>query len=223
MKYLSLMPIIITIILVIFAFVFDQFLIGISWCNIAILVINIANIIFCIILHNKKIKSVFMYIMLVISIMITLLSGLFVIDDIGQIIRKSQKSNDSEYIFDKCENIENGVEKNITLLENLTALKVNIGENTIIPLDDYLKLDTLNWDYIITLRKLKEDGYTCDGYIVLKWNSNLDITSYYDVTDKLPYPYDMKDYFSTVKTYINCSGKYSYKTNGFNEDIINES
>lgn len=73
MKYLSLIPIIISIIISIIlskvGIGFDQFLI-------AILVINIANIIFCIILHNKKIKSAFMYLMLAMSIIITLFSGL---------------------------------------------------------------------------------------------------------------------------------------------------
>lgn len=217
MKYLSLMPIIISIILAIVGIVFGQSLIGISWCSIAILVINIANIIFCIILHNKRVKSALMYVMLAMSIMITLFSSLFLIDDIGHIIRKNQKYNSIEYIFDKCENAENEVEKKITLLENLTALKVNIGENAIISLDDYLNLDTLYSIDVINLKELKDDGYTCDGYIVLKWNNNLDIDSYYDVTDKLSYPYNMKDYFSTVKTYIRCTGKYNYQTDDFDD------
>ena len=69
----------------------------------------------------------------------------------------------------------------------------------------------------VLLKELKDDGYTCDGYIVLKWNNNLDIASYYDVTDKLSYPYDMKDYFSTVKTYIRCTGKYNYQTDDFDD------
>ncbi len=217
MKYLSLMPIIISIILAIFGIVFGQSLIGISWCSMAILVINIANIIFCIILHNKKVKSALMYVMLAMSIMITLFSSLFLIDDIGHIIHKNQKYNSIEYIFDKCENAENEVEKKITLLENLTALKVNIGENVIISLDDYLNLDTLYSTDVINLKELKDNGYTCDGYIILKWNNNLDIASYYDVTDKLSYPYNMKDYFSTVKTYIRCTGKYNYQTDDFDD------
>ena len=28
--------------------------------------------------------------------------------------------------------------------------------------------------------------------------------------------------FFDINTYISCSGKYSYKTNGFNENIIND-
>lgn len=99
-KYLSLMPIIISIILAIVGIVFGQSLIGISWCSIAILVINIANIIFCIILHNKKVKSALMYVMLAMSIMITLFSSLFLIDDIGHIIRKNQKYNYQTDDFD---------------------------------------------------------------------------------------------------------------------------
>jgi len=86
MKYLSSIPIIISIIISIIlsrvgigldkvGISFDQFLI-------AILVINIANIIFCIILHNKKIKSAFMYLMLAMSIIITLFSGLLLMSSL---------------------------------------------------------------------------------------------------------------------------------------------
>lgn len=51
---------------------------------------------------------------------------------------------------------------------------------------------------------------------------NLDITIYSDVTSKLPYPFDMRNYFSNIKTYIKCDGKYSYQTTGFNTSLINK-
>lgn len=89
---------------------------------------------------------------------------------------------------------------------------MNIGENAIISLDDYLYLGTLYLIDVVNLKELRDNGY-----IVLKWNNNLDIASYYDVTDKLSYPYSMKDYFSTVKTYMRCTGKYNYQTDGFDD------
>lgn len=218
-KYLSIIPIVLTIILVIVSIIVSESFNAYLWCKILILLVNIANIIFCIILHNKKIKSAFTYIILVISILLALLSGMFVIDDVGQIVRKNNKYNSEEYVTETCQSLEKNIEKNITLLYNLTALNIEIGKNAIVSLDDYLNLDMLYKHD--GLEELKENDYTCDGYIVLDWNSNLDIVSYHDVTDKLEYPYDMKDYFSDVKSYISCTGKYNYQTNGFDENIIN--
>ena len=210
-KYLSLLPVILTMILLVIGIILSiSSPFGSLLCKVAILVVNVANIIFCIILHTKKIKSVFVYVMLSISIMITLFSGLFVVNDIGKIVRKNLKYNNEEYIFEMCQNVEKDIERNIVLLDNLTSLKVEIGENSIISFEDYLDLD-----YVSSLEELKEIGYTCDGYTVLEWKTNPDITSYYDVTRKLSFPYRMNDYFSNVKTYMYCTGKYDYKTNGF--------
>ena len=219
-KYVSLIPILITIILVILGIKFNQPLIGISWCSILIFLVNIVNIVLCIILHHKKIQSILVYMMLVLSIMIALFSGVFLIDEIGQNIRKNNYNNSESYLIDKCKNIENTINDDISLLENLISLNVNIGENDVVELDDYLALDTVSWIDIVDLQELKEDGYVCDGYIILDWESDLDITSYDDVSSKLPYPFNMKNYFKNIKTYIKCNGKYSYQTNGFNEDIV---
>ena len=210
-KYLSLLSVILTMILLVIGIILSiSSPFGSLLCKVAILVVNVANIIFCIILHNKKIKSVLVYVMLSISIIITLFSGLFVVDDIGKIVRKNLKYNNEEYIFEMCQNVEKDIERNIVLLDNLTSLKVEIGENSIISFEDYLDLD-----YVSSLEELKEIGYTCDGYTVLEWKTNPDITSYYDVTRKLSFPYRMNDYFSNVKTYMHCTGKYDYKTSGF--------
>lgn len=219
-KYISLIPILITIILVVLGIKFNQPLIGISWCSILIFLVNIVNIVLCIILHHKKIQSILVYMMLVLSIMIALFSGVFLIDEIGQNIRKNNYNNSESYLIDKCKNIENTINDDISLLENLISLNVNIGENDVVELDDYLALDTVSWIDIVDLQELKEDGYVCDGYIILDWESDLDITSYDDVSSKLPYPFNMKNYFKNIKTYIKCNGKYSYQTNGFNEDIV---
>lgn len=76
-KYITLIPIFITIVLFILGFIFVEQPVGIPLIGIAILIINIANIIFCIILHHKNIKSALVYIMLIISIIISIFFGMF--------------------------------------------------------------------------------------------------------------------------------------------------
>ena len=98
-KYISLIPILITILLVILGIKFNQSLIGISWCSILIFLVNVVNIVLCIILHHKKIKSVLVYMMLVLSIMIALFSGVFLIDEIRQNIRKNNYNNSESYLI----------------------------------------------------------------------------------------------------------------------------
>lgn len=98
-KYISLIPILITIILVVLGIKFNQPLIGISWCSILIFLVNIVNIVLCIILHHKKIQSILVYMMLVLSIMIALFSGVFLIDEIGQNIRKNNYNNSESYLI----------------------------------------------------------------------------------------------------------------------------
>lgn len=87
-KYISLIPLVLTIFFFILAIVFNKPVIGISWYSILIFVVNFLNIIFCIILHKKNIKSVLVYLMLIISIMIAFFNGIFLIDDIKNYSRK---------------------------------------------------------------------------------------------------------------------------------------
>ena len=118
-KYISLIPFIITIILLILGIIFNQPLIGISLFAIAILIINIVNIIICIILNCKRIKSIFVYIMLVISIIITLFAGIFFIEDVRITIRNNNYYNSKKFLIEYAKSAEETLRESVTLPENL--------------------------------------------------------------------------------------------------------
>lgn len=222
-KYISLIPILITIILVILDFVFNQSLIGVSWCSISILIVNIANIILCIILHHKKIKSVLVYVILVISIMITLFNGLFLIDEIGQKIRKTNYYDSEEFLIEYAKKAEEELQYDITQAGNLKKLNIDITKENVITLDNFLSTISTNEilsNYMYYIKTLEEKGYSCNGYAILKFKDTAD-KDYYNLVLNKKYndTTDMIRFFD-INTYINCFGKYSYKTNGFNEDII---
>lgn len=220
MKYISLIPMLITIILVIFGFMFNKSLIGVSWCSISILVVNIISIILCIILHRKKIKSVLVYIILVISIMITLFIGLFLIDEIRQNIRKNKYRNSEQYIVDLTHYVEESISYNSTEIQNQKLFDIHQGDNIIL-LDDYLKKTNYKNS---NLTELKNKGYKCVGYLQLTFDEDADYNAYLKkINDEyyLQSSYAMNRYFKKVKTYLKCDGKYSYQTIGFNENIIN--
>lgn len=185
-----------------------------------IIVINVINIIFCVFLNKKYSKSTLVYITMIISILAVLINGLILIDDVGSEIHKKRKYNSEAYTVERCQNTENAINNKITLLQNLTSLNIPIGENTIVQLDDYLALDNVSWIDVIDLQELEKDGYVCDGYTILNWNSNLDITDYSEVSSKMSYPFNMRNYFNKVETYIKCSGKYNYQTSGFNNNLL---
>lgn len=216
MKYLSLMPIIITIILFIVEIEVGQIFSGISWYSIAILVVNIANIIFCIILHNKKIKSAFMYIMLAISIMITLFSGLFVIDKIVNNIKWTKYYNSEKFLIEYTKDAEKELQYDITRAENLKKLNIDISKENVITLDDFLSVMSTN-KYIYSINRLEEKGYSCNGYAILKFKNTADKDYYNSVlNEELNDNTDMNRFFD-VNTYIRCTGKYNYQTDDFDD------
>lgn len=223
-KYISLIPIVLTIILVILGFIFNQSLIGISWCSISILVVNIISIILCIILHHKKIKSVLVYIILVISIMITLFGGLFLIDEIGQNVRKNNYYDSEEFLIEYAKQAEEELQEDITQAGNLKKLNIDISKENIITLDDFLSTISANKilsNNMYSIKELEEKGYSCNGYAILKFKDSAD-KDYYNLVLNEEYndTTDMNRFFD-INTYISCSGKYSYTTNGFNKDLIN--
>lgn len=218
LKYLTLIPNILALLFV-FGIMQNEMTSRIIIFSVVI-VVNIMNVIFCIFLNKKYNKSILTYMAMIISILVILINGVILIDDVGSEIHKKQKYNSEEYAVERCKNTEKAINDKITLLENLTSLNVNIGEDTIIQLDDYLALDNVNWIDVVDLQELEKEGYVCDGYTTLNWNTNLDITSYDDVSSKLSYPFNMKNYFSNIETYIKCSGKYNYQTTGFNDNLL---
>lgn len=223
-KYISLIPIFITIVLVILGFVFNQSLIGISWCSILILLVNIANIILCIILHHKKIKSVLIYIILVISIMIMLFSGLFLIDEIGQKIRKTNYYDSEKFLIEYAKEAEEDLKDDIVQAGNLKKLNIDISKENVITLDDFLSTISTNEilsNHIYSINELEKNGYSCNGYAILKFKDTADKDRYNLILKEEYNDITNMNRFFDISTYISCSGKYSYKTNGFNEDIIN--
>ena len=224
-KYISLIPILITIILVILGFVFNQSLIGISWCSILILLVNIANIILCIILHHKKIKSVLVYIILVISIMITLSSCLFLIDEIGQKIRKTNYYNNEEFLTKYAKEAEEELQDDIVQAGNLKKLNIDISKENIIILNEFLSTISTNEilsNHMYSINELEKNGYSCNGYAILKFKDAADKDHYNLILNEEYNDTTNMNRFFDINTYISCSGKYSYKTNGFNENIIND-
>lgn len=223
-KYISLIPTILTIILVILAIVFNQSLIGISWYSITILVANVVGIILCMILHHKKVKSALIYVILVISIIITLFSGLYLIDEIGHNIRKSNYYNSEEFLIDYSKFAEEDIEEDIMLAGNLKKLNIDISQDNIVTLKKFLDVISTNEilsNDLYSINKLEENGYTCDGYTILKFKDTANIDDYYlMLNEEYNDTYNMKRFFK-VKTYISCSGKYSYATDGFNRNLIN--
>lgn len=224
-KYISLIPILITIILVILGFVFNQSLIGISWCSILILLVNIANIILCIILHHKKIKSVLVYIILVISIMITLSSCLFLIDEIGQKIRKTNYYNNEEFLTKYAKEAEEELQDDIVQAGNLKKLNIDISKENIIILNEFLSTISTNEilsNHMYSINELEKNGYSCNGYAILKFKDAADKDHYNLILNEEYNDTTNMNRFFDINTYISCSGKYSYKINGFNENIIND-
>lgn len=213
LKYLTIIPNILAL-LFIFGMIQDDIMTGIIIFVCAV-IINIINVILCI-GYNKKYKdSVLVYITMAISILAILINGIFLVDDIGTKINKVNKQDSQEYVIDVCKHAEESINSDITNYKALKSLNVNLGENAIISLNDYSNYR--NYDY---LKELKEKDYNCDGYIVLNWKSNLGISSYDDVTRGVLTSIDMKNYFETANTYINCSGAYTYQTNGFNNNLL---
>lgn len=217
-KYISLIPILITIILVICEIVFNKSFGRISWYSIIILLVNIANIILCVILQRKKLNSVLIYIVLVISIIITLINGLFLIDGIGQNIRKTNYYNSEKFLIEYAKDAEEELQYNIIKARNLKKLNIDISKENVITLDSISTNENMYY-----INKLEENGYSCDGYAILKFKDTAD-KDYYNLVlnEKYNDTVDMNNFFDT-RAYISCSGKYSYKTKGFDENIINKS
>lgn len=225
-KFVSIIPIILSVILVVINLILEITNKNntISWCNILILILNILNITFCIILSHKKIKSAFIYIMLAISILITFLSGLFLIDEIGTKIRKNNYYDSEDFLIKYAKKAEEELQEDITEAGNLKKLNIDISKENIITLDNFLNTISGNEilsNYMYSIKELEEKGYSCNGYAILKFKDMAD-KDYYNLILNKEYndTTDMSRFFD-INTYISCSGKHSYTTADFNEDIIN--
>ena len=88
LKYLTLIPILLSILLIpLFVMVNFE---GFAWYKVIAFILNIINIIICFCLHCNKIKSTLSYITLIISILVVIICGGFIIDDIRFYHRQSK-------------------------------------------------------------------------------------------------------------------------------------
>ncbi len=214
-KYICLIPFIITIILLILGMIFNQSLVGTSFITTAILIVNVANIIICIILNHKKIKSILVYIMLVISIMITLFVGVFIIENVRITIRNNNYYNSEKFLIENAKYAEETLHDSVTLPENLKKLNIDVSKKNIVTLSEFLKAISTP---VHSIDSLEEEGYTCDGYVILKFKETADIDYYYSIiNDK--YIVSMENFFD-VNVYLSCSGKYEYQTKGFDSKLL---
>lgn len=222
MKYLFFIPIILTIILIILGVLHDKILFNISWYIVAVLVINIISIIFSILYSHKKEKSAFVYVMLVIFIIITTFSGLTLVDEIRNENRNKKYYNSEEFLIETAKFTEKEINEDITNLGNLKKFNIDITKENIITLEDYLSAIATNEvlsNNLYSLDELKEHGYTCKGYTILNFKDGSNADEYYDSLNIEYYEtYYMKRFFDS-NTYLNCIGKYSYTTPGYNNDF----
>lgn len=221
-KYISLIPFVTTMILFILGIIVNQSLVGVSLFGIAILVVNAANIIICIILNHKKIKSVLIYIMLVISVIITLFGSLFFISDVRTTIRNNYYYSSEEFLIEYAKNAEEDLRDSIMLPENLKKLNIDTTKENIVTLTEFLKVISTNKILSTTVHSidaLEEEGYTCDGYVILKFKDNADINDYYLLLNEYAFSNSMNNFFD-VNAFVSCSGKYEYQTNGFDSKLL---
>lgn len=219
LKYLSLIPIGLNILIFILGVTLSKSLVGLSWCGISILIVSIISIILCIILCTKKIRSILVYIILVISIMITIVDGIFVIDGIiGEARVNSNKNkyyNSEEFLIDYAKYVEEDVNEEIVDSKYLKKLNIDMEQENIIKLDDFVSVLSQKQynNNLYSLDTLEENGYSCDGYSILKFKDISNAEEYNDYINQ-EISYNMKNYFD-VNTYIKCSGKYEYMTDGY--------
>lgn len=189
------------------------------------LVFSISTSIFAINNIIKKYSSVFTYICFVISIFVIIISGFIFVGSIYDY----NYYNSGEYHTDNYEFEIEDFKDNITRAVSnplfLMHLNAASTEDFIITFGEYKKIsgsldDNLDFSAFEQLEKL---GITCDGYIVLKLKSDSTIEEYKKVLEQylIEGNYDMKLYFESIDVYMNCSGKYNYKTIGYDKNYLN--
>ena len=226
-KYISLIPILLIIFLVILGIIFNQSLVGISLFGILILITSVASIIICISLHHRKIKSMLVYIILVVSIIINLSNILFFINDIQDKIRKNNNFDSEKYYIEAAKALEESLTQSAKYyykpsyyFENTNLDKIVISKNQ--------SENEFNEKWF---KLKKEDLGNCDGYIVININQdyiNYTIERYKrnmgvsDYSSENVADYDDSRVIDTLKinSFINCNGKYTYKTIGYDESQI---
>jgi len=219
-KYIVLLPACLTILFAILGIISKQGILGLSWYSIAILIINVASIILCIILHSKKIKSSLVYVILVISIMITTFNGIFIMEEIKN--NKKEDNNSEEILITYAQELEDEFTDEIMYVGNLKNLSIEITKENIVTLTEYLNVISQN-KYIsknlFYLDELTEKGYSCDGYSILNFK-DVSYTEEYNYNLENRYDVESMEYYFDVKSYVKCVGEHIYMTSGFDDNLL---
>lgn len=214
LKYISLGLLILSFMIFIVGIFIDQTVVGLSLVGIITLILEIISLICCIIFNIKQEKNTLVYILLIISILSALFNSLFLINDIQNNLRSKKYYNSEKFLTETAKLYEESIEYNISKSEILKQLYKEDVE--IISLDNLVKVADVGY-----INTLEEHGYTCDGYIELKQDHNYSKDEFYKIiNDEYAENYTMDKFFHDIKAYVNCQGKYSYQTDGYDINKI---
>lgn len=178
-------------------------------------------------LMTKKYKGALLYITFVISIICGVFSAIMLFSRISAIIDKTKYNNSDESKIDILENLEDKLSDEVADLADEGLLIRPLNEK-----GAYVLIDKKHYEAAIPVwnekgyrtkesvyNKEEFEGYNCDGYTEVKKD--------YEGYEKCSLDEDAWcDYyldFYTAKSYITCTGKYTYKTEGFDENKFKES
>jgi len=221
------------IVLAIISFLANVFFLG-QDIEILFVILTFVSLLFVfvssIFLMIKKYKGVLLYITFIISMIFGLLSMTMLTSRLSSIFEEFKYKNSDEYIIDMLEDLEDALEDNVSKLSSSGFLLQPLKER-----DSYVLIDKKHYEDAIPLWNEKGyikmtsaynnevlDGIVCDGYVEVRTN--------YKSYDECLITYGNRDhvceyYLSDYETeaYISCSGDYTYSTEGFDENKLNES
>lgn len=216
LKYFSLFCILISIIIAVFGIFLDKTIVGISLIGILSFVLNIICLI-CGLICIKKEKNTLTKILIAFSLLFILFNGIFIIGDLND--RRYNYVETEKFLTDYVKYVEDELEDEIVLKENIKKINSDFAEENIISIEEF---NNISKTELSSIKQLKENGYNCDGYVIIKLKDSVDTNKYLaTLNNEEFYDFESMGVYFDVNAYISCSGKYSYITAGFNEDIIN--
>lgn len=216
LKYFSLICILISIIIAVLGFFLDKTIVGISLIGILSFVLNTICLI-CGLICIKKEKNALTKILIAFSLLFILFNGIFIIGDLND--RRYNYVETEKFLTDYVKYVEDELEDEIVLKENIKKINSDFAEENIISIEEF---NNISKTELSSIKQLKENGYNCDGYVIIKLKDSVDTNKYLaTLNNEEFYDFESMGVYFDVNAYISCSGKYSYTTAGFNEDIIN--
>jgi len=215
--------------------------------SIVLFVFALTSLILNIILFVKKRKSAILYICSVFSVIITFFAGNYAINDIQKLLShytSYDTDEDKQYLMEKTESIIN-YDVKAYLGDYLNAPLPNSRDIVLISKEMYEEANRLGNEKLREKKKNPESaelykdieekisiyeenekqGYVCDGYTVVQrfYSQQECMDSINDSFDCRNYDEDYLKGEVYSKTFIKCSGKYEYQTEGFDEEKLNKS